>query len=205
MRVKGKISSWNAEKGFGFISPNGGGKPIFIHINAFANRGKPPEINQIVTYRISADKQGRPCAEQVTRAGERLPQKTNKEKRHPSLVFAILFLVFLGMSAGTAKIPLLILPFYCVVSLSAFMLYAFDKAAAQRGGRRTPESTLHLFSLVGGWPGAIFAQQLLRHKSKKQSFRVVFWLTVLLNFGVLIWLHTPAGTDVLQTFISRNF
>ncbi len=204
MRLKGKITSWNAEKGFGFIAPNGGGKPIFIHINGFANRGKPPEINQVVTYRLSVDKRGRSCAEQVTRAGERLPDTTNKEKTHLSIILAMVFLVFLTLSVATAKIPILILPFYGVLCVITFLLYALDKSAAQKGGWRTPESTLHLFSLAGGWPGAVFAQQILRHKSKKQSFRIVFWITVVLNVGVFIWLHTPAGTEVLQTFISRN-
>ena len=41
-------------------------------------------------------------------------------------------------------------------------MYALDKSAAKKGGQRTPENTLHLLSLGGGWPGAMYAQQLLQ-------------------------------------------
>ena len=44
--------------------------------------------------------------------------------------------------------------------------------------------TLHGLSLIGGWPGALIAQQVLRHKSRKEEFRFVFWLTVVINVGV---------------------
>lgn len=40
---------------------------------------------------------------------------------------------------------------------------------------------LHALELLGGWPGALLAQQLLRHKTKKTSYQVVFWLTILMH------------------------
>jgi uncharacterized membrane protein YsdA (DUF1294 family) len=70
---------------------------------------------------------------------------------------------------------------YLIISLLAFIVYAKDKAAAKKGSWRIPESTLHLLSLLGGWPGALIAQQTLRHKSKKEPFRFIFWITVFLN------------------------
>ena len=78
-------------------------------------------------------------------------------------------------------------------------MYAVDKSAARKGAWRTQESTLHLLSLAGGWPGALVAQQKLRHKSRKQSFRFVFWVTVLLNCGAFVWLFTPTGASALQS------
>lgn len=78
-----------------------------------------------------------------------------------------------------------------------FVVYAMDKSAAARGAWRTPESTLHFLALACGWPGALIAQEQLRHKSKKQEFRLVFWLTVLVNTSLFIWLHTPAGMTTL--------
>ncbi len=72
-----------------------------------------------------------------------------------------------------------------VASVVAFVLYGLDKAAAQRGARRVPEKTLHLWGLFGGWPGALLAQQLFRHKTRKVSFQVVFWLTVVLNCAAI--------------------
>ncbi|WP_040500587.1 DUF1294 domain-containing protein, partial [Ideonella sp. B508-1] len=62
---------------------------------------------------------------------------------------------------------------------------------------RTPESTLHWMGLLCGWPGALLAQQVLRHKTSKTSFIVVFWLTVLVNVVGFVALH--AGVDGLQT------
>ena len=73
-----------------------------------------------------------------------------------------------------------------------------DKSAARSGGWRTQESTLHGLSLIGGWPGALIAQQVLRHKSRKEEFRFVFWLTVVINVCVLGWLFTDSGRAVLE-------
>jgi len=91
-----------------------------------------------------------------------------------------------------------------MTSLLTCGLYVKDKSAAQTGKWRTSETTLHLFSLVGGWSGAAIAQSQLRHKSKKVSFRVVYWFTVVINCGVLGWLLTPKGTYELELII-RNF
>lgn len=82
---------------------------------------------------------------------------------------------------------------YGVLSGWSFIQYAHDKRQAQRGGWRTPESTLHSVALLGGWPGALLAQQWLRHKSSKAAFRRIFWCTVGLNLLGLVWLHSPAG------------
>ncbi|MDP3638593.1 MAG: DUF1294 domain-containing protein, partial [Azonexus sp.] len=77
--------------------------------------------------------------------------------------------------------------------------YALDKSAAQGGRWRTQESTLHLLALIGGWPGALIAQNRLRHKSRKTSFQLVFWMTVLLNCGGLGWLLSTPGNPVLRS------
>jgi uncharacterized membrane protein YsdA (DUF1294 family) len=75
-------------------------------------------------------------------------------------------------------------------SLLTFLVYAFDKSAAVSGRWRTAEQTLHLFGLIGGWPGALLAQQLLRHKTSKQSFISVFWFTVILNVCAFVLWHS---------------
>ncbi|MEJ1357969.1 MAG: cold shock domain-containing protein, partial [Candidatus Sedimenticola sp. (ex Thyasira tokunagai)] len=92
MRTKGKISSWNDEKGYGFIEPLGGGKRLFIHIYAFSNRNRRPEVNQIVTYALSTDNKGRPCAVKATLAGDRLARNTKKSSGTLAIAAAIIFL-----------------------------------------------------------------------------------------------------------------
>ena len=71
-----------------------------------------------------------------------------------------------------------------VVSFITFLVYAIDKNAARKRGWRVPEKLLHLLALLGGWPGALASQRLLRHKCSKRPFLVVFWLTVALNLGL---------------------
>ncbi len=77
---------------------------------------------------------------------------------------------------------------YAVASVASFVAYARDKSAARQGRRRTPERTLLLLGLAGGWPGGLAAQQLLRHKSSKTSFLIKYWLTVGLNLAALLTL-----------------
>lgn len=77
---------------------------------------------------------------------------------------------------------------YLVTSALAFAAYGIDKAAAIRGAWRIPEAYLHLLGLAGGWPGALIAQRVLRHKSRKVSFQIVFWLVAALNSVAAFWL-----------------
>lgn len=90
-----------------------------------------------------------------------------------------------GMTSAMGLAALLLV--YTAMSAIAYAAYARDKSAARRSRRRTPERTLHLMALLGGWPGALLAQRRLRHKSSKTSFLVSFWLTVVLNLALLAW------------------
>jgi uncharacterized membrane protein YsdA (DUF1294 family) len=98
----------------------------------------------------------------------------------------------------SGRLPFAVLGLYLAASVVTFMVYALDKSAAKRDQWRTQESTLHLFALIGGWPGALAAQRLLRHKSLKASFQATFWVTVMLNCGALVWLLYPTGAQVLR-------
>jgi len=87
--------------------------------------------------------------------------------------------------------PLWVHALYLGLSLIAFVVYAVDKRAARAGTHRVSENTLHLLAVAGGWPGALLAQQALRHKTAKRSFRRVFWVTVVLNVAGFVALATP--------------
>jgi len=96
---------------------------------------------------------------------------------------------FFGVIAGAALIgavPLWVLGLYASLSALLFAVYGLDKAAARRDGWRTSESNLHLLALAGGWPGALIARQVFRHKTMKQPFRSVFWGTVVGNCLLLV-------------------
>ncbi|PKN13197.1 MAG: DUF1294 domain-containing protein [Deltaproteobacteria bacterium HGW-Deltaproteobacteria-4] len=83
---------------------------------------------------------------------------------------------------------------YILLSTITFVVYGFDKLAAQRGDRRVRERTLHLLALCGGWPGALAGQQIFRHKTRNRTFQVDFWLIVLLNIALLTGWHLWPST-----------
>ena len=84
---------------------------------------------------------------------------------------------------------------YLGMSLLSFCLYWRDKRQAQAGGQRIPEKILHGSELLGGWPGALVGQQVLRHKTRKVSYQLVFWLIVLLH--QVVWID--------RVFLGGNF
>jgi uncharacterized membrane protein YsdA (DUF1294 family) len=87
-------------------------------------------------------------------------------------------------------LPWLVGGAYLITSLSCFVAYAVDKSAARTGNWRTPERSLLLLGLLGGWPGGVLAQQWLRHKTARRSFQQMFWCTVAANIAGFLWLSS---------------
>lgn len=110
-------------------------------------------------------------------------------RRLQSTLLALGFLGLLALLHGLGRIGFELLALYGVASVVTFIAYALDKAAARAGRWRTPERTLQGLALIGGWPGALLAQQWLRHKSSKRRFLTLFWLLVMVNIGLLLALH----------------
>ena len=132
MRQKGKITNWNSQRGFGFVTPSGGGGRVFLHVTAICDRRRPPADGDMVTYDLAFDEKKRPRAvnvRQLTRIRQKFP------------------------------------------------------------------------GLACGWPGAVVAQRVLRHKSRKRSFQVAFWGTVVMNAVILGWLLTDKGSRVLDQLL----
>ena len=115
-----------------------------------------------------------------------------------ALSLATLFLLLLTGSALLGKLPFATLSLYLGASTLTFFAYWLDKSAARKAQWRMPENTLQLLGLIGGWPGALIAQRLLHHKTRKLSFQVVCWITVVLNCGFLTWLLSPSGWNPLH-------
>ncbi len=197
----GKIASWNDVKGYGFITPGSGGKKIFMHIKEYSTNHQRPVPGLAVTYELFMDAEGRISATNVIpENGHRQTTRAGVQKISALFLSSAFFSIVAGLVL-LDKLPPGVLFFYLAVSAITFTLYAKDKSAAQTGRWRTPESTLHLFSLFGGWPGAALAQSQLRHKSKKISFRVVYCCTVVINCGILLWLLTPDGSAGLKMIL----
>lgn len=169
-----------------------------IKPSALSDRNKTPQINDVITFSITKDKGGRYCACDATFSGEKLKKKEAKKVSKFSVYLSLLFLTAIAIAFFLGYLPEKLLYVYVGLSILTFLAYAIDKSKAKNGAWRTQESTLHLFSLAGSWPGAALAQQLLRHKSAKQEFRNVFWFTVIINLGALIWLHSSTGAKYLE-------
>lgn len=201
MRSQGKITHWNEQKGYGFITPSAGAKQVFVHIKAFGNRAQTPQPGELVSFSLATDREGRPCAIRVRRAGEQLPGEIKRNDVLLWFLGAALFLAFVAVAVALGALPLEVLVIYLAASSLSFLVYAWDKSAARAGTQRTPEQTLHILALAGGWPGALIAQQALRHKSRKESFRAVFWATVVLNCVLLAAMFTAPGAELLRAVL----
>lgn len=75
---------------------------------------------------------------------------------------------------------------YLLMSLLTFFAYAIDKRRAALNQWRIRERTLHALDFLGGWPGGLAAQRLLRHKTRDTRFLFIFWCTVVLHAGAWI-------------------
>lgn len=211
MRSEGTIKSWNDDRGFGFIEVGQGAQEVFVHIKAFRGLRDRPQPGQRVTFQVEVGAQGKKRAVNVELAQtpRKAAAKAHRAASVPAApasapwgaasVLAIpLLLVVIAAGFLFGHPPRWVLWLYPAVSALTFMVYAFDKSAARQGEWRTAESTLHMLALVGGWPGALLAQQMLRHKSSKAEFRAVFWGTVVLNVLAFIFLASPYGQSLAR-------
>ena len=201
MRHQGRITRWKDDKGFGFITPNGGGKQVFVHISSFSNRQRRPAGDELVTYELAVDEKGRGQATKVAFVGEQTRGEGHSITAWLPTIFTTGFLAFLAATVMAGKLPLAIPAVYLTASVLAFAAYYLDKSAAENDRQRTAENTLHLIGLIGGWPGALAAQRLFRHKTSKASFQGMFWVTVLLNCCALGWLLTASGNAALRSIL----
>ncbi|MCQ4317349.1 DUF1294 domain-containing protein [Stutzerimonas zhaodongensis] len=207
MELRGQLKSWNDQKGFGFIRSEQNGDDVFAHISAMRGARRPVQGDRVL-YLSEPDKDGRLRATHVrldaglsidepkirhkpsnaivkAKASDRPHNRPNRSARVsqplPKVVAysSLLVLPTSGlMRLGGQGIhwPLYA---YFLASLLALGLYLHDKRRAQHSGWRTPEAQLHLIELLGGWPGALIAQQTLRHKTRKIAFQIIFWLIVM--------------------------
>lgn len=220
MRKQGTVVKWNSEKAFGFIRSNDTTADIFFHRRDLQDN-KPPAIGQAVTFdEIHVGGKG-PRALKVElarnrievaaalpedKAAELLPRSVQADRSEPlhlkqreqrlywtALGLMGFWLLLWLIGIGLGRFPWVVLTGLALLNLATFYVYWRDKEAAMEGSWRASENQLHGLALLGGWPGAWFAQQILRHKSSKQAFRTVYWATVGLNFlGLLAWLIWPA-------------
>ena len=200
MRHTGTLKSWNDERGFGFIAPDGARQDVFVHISAVPAINGRPLGGERLGFDLELDREGRQRAVHVRvlpplglfQSGGRVDDLPAAWTAPRLLIIPVFGGIYGAVSSQWGFYPY-VLTGYVAVSLVSFLVYDLDKGAAMERRWRTREKTLHWLSLLGGWPGALVAQQWLRHKTSKPGFVAVFWVTVVLNIGLFVLLH--ACTD----------
>ena len=213
-KQKGRVTKWQDDKGFGFIE-TAAGESVFFHVSEFKAQRR-PTIGEEVVFSVSYDSQGRMQAKDVQELSfvqQKMAQKNKqiRQRNHKRsaqaefesgqkkrLFLGIGFYGVLILLAVMNKLSWLVVGWYIALGIITYAMYAKDKAAAQSGDWRTPESTLHLLSALGGWVGAMVAQTYLRHKSQKAEFRLAYHLTVIINMAGLLFILAGGGLDFLE-------
>ncbi len=200
MRVQGRLIEWHDDKGYGFIQPlsdQSADKKVFLHIKSFARKGPRPVEGCLLEYTLALDSQGRISGQQVAYVKRGSAVSTAPASRSPArqsvagqsvltthwrVWLVVVYLVFLLALVMTSQLPGWILLWPAIIGAVTYVFYGLDKRAAKLDQWRVQESSLHLLSVLGGWCGALYAQQQLRHKTAKSAFQQVFWATVSINW-----------------------
>lgn len=77
-RFHGKLTKWNADRGFGFVVADQGGQELFVHVSAFPRDGRPPAIGEPLSFEMELDKEGRKRAVKVRRPGDPQPRASRR-------------------------------------------------------------------------------------------------------------------------------
>ena len=200
----GILTEWNDERGYGFITPQDGGKRIFLHIKNLRSDLTRPTQGGEFFYQIAYDPQGRIMAVNAFASSSYLEQDTpfiHKFSCFLSKIWwlpVILLVLFYLFLLSTAVYPILVMLLaFTINSLLTILFYWSDKFLAKHQKWRIPEHTLHFMEFFYGWPGALYAQRAFCHKTKKISFIVPFVFMIILNVTATI-LFFIYGKDIIE-------
>ena len=108
--------------------------------------------------------------------------------------------------ASKAIDPRYIATYLLIISMITVYSYWSDKRKAKDDSWRTPESTLHLLELAGGWIAGFFSQRLFRHKISKKDYQFVFWTIAVIHQYVSFdfmngWRYTQSAYDFIKSIL----
>ena len=211
----GTVVRWDSEKAFGFIRCPDIPADVFFHLRDFSGAAKPSEGLRVMFQDIHVGGKGPrglsveparnsivnapsapaplpveapllPASRPAARSSSRWQKRREERPLWIGLSLIGCWLVLWLVGIGMGRFPWIVLTAVVLVNLATFYMYWRDKDAAVQETRRVPEEHLHVLAVIGGWPGAWFAQQILRHKTVKQPFRSIYWGTVALNIAALL-------------------
>jgi len=191
-RREGRLSGWNDARGFGFLKPVEGGPDAFAHVREFASDDRLIEEGRLYSYEEVRRKSGRVRARDIRPVRATVvphPWWKTFLRRAPGVLVIPAFaglVIAIAMRVDVSPVWWIV---YGLSSLACFIGYRLDKRAAQRKEWRVSETILLLVGLVGGWPGAILAQEIFHHKTKKPVFRKLFWMSVGINMAAFVQIN----------------
>jgi uncharacterized membrane protein YsdA (DUF1294 family)/cold shock CspA family protein len=194
-RQIGELVQWNDERGFGFIAGDDGERR-FVHISDIGRIATRPRAGDRVSFTVGRGSDGRLAAKQVKIAGANPLNPEAKRRGAPAPIAArssigargVAAIVIVGLALADhllGRAPVWLPIAYLVFGVVSFAVYWFDKRAAESERWRVTEKSLHIIDAIGGIAGGLIAQQLLRHKTSKQSFLVVTVLIAIMHLAVL--------------------
>ena len=181
-KQSGTLKRWDDARGFGFIVDRKG-RDIFVHVTAFGKIRSRQKDGDKVLFRVEPDAAKGVRAIDVERCW-RPAHLLLPEFLLPLLVVAVFYGAFWLFFSKNA-FWVFLSPLLIFIAVLTFIMFGLDKRAALNERQRVPENTLHFLSLAGGWPGALLARPLFRHKTRKQPFRTIFWLVVVINIALV--------------------
>tara|TARA_Y100001956_G_C4119404_1_gene186588 strand:+ start:565 stop:1170 length:606 start_codon:yes stop_codon:yes gene_type:complete len=193
MAIQGTISEWNHHKGYGYIAVDDQEAQVRFDLFDFEAFGHPPRLRDRVQFRLAKDDQGEIKAVHVER----------QFVFSFPLAVAIWFVSTMVASVFLLNFPPIALVTAITFSTITYLVYAVDKQAQHTGGVQIPNIAFYVLNLCGGWPGALFAQSIMHHKYTNLDFRLLFWLSTLINVGFYCWTLTYEGSLALASVISQ--
>ena len=172
-KLIGKIVEWDSKRGFGFLQS--GSARVFLHRRDFTERRKDIELGDRISFLMGVDAQDRPCAKWAGHVGH----GGTLNDLHILLLGGLIILPGIALSRLTGQ-WIYAGGYLAAINTLTFLFYLHDKQKARNKVWRIPEAQLHLLELLGGWPAAFFSQRILRHKTSKLSYQIIFWLIVIL-------------------------
>jgi uncharacterized membrane protein YsdA (DUF1294 family)/cold shock CspA family protein len=199
---KGTIIMWNDSKGFGFIRSEKNEEDFFVHISNFKKgTSRRPEIGDVVNFRPDKNAEKKRVSFALFEMTEQDIATKGFELNPKERSWAVNLLIFtpLLLSGYLILLQRNPIPFfsYWILSLLTMILYGADKAHAATHKWRIPEIYLHILEIMGGWPGALMAQNDFRHKTRKSAYlyilRAIITLHILAWIGYFYWLYAYTG------------
>lgn len=199
---------WNDLKGFGFIRPEGSEEDYFVHISTFKKGlARRPEVGDEIHFRpFEGNAEKKRAVFALIPAIEPPPsdrsQPFSLNPRPRSFLVNLLIIIPLVLSGYLLVLAKNPIPFfsYWILSILTMFLYGTDKANAATRRWRVPEIYFHLLELMGGWPGALIAQNDFRHKTRITSYvwilRGIIAIHLMAWFIYFYWTWRQAGLSL---------